>query len=105
MCCFGYPEWPWAGPALNCAMLLLELVLPPLMLAVSEPGAPWIVAPVTLVVGTVFAALAGAREFVGRARGTNDLVPSGGRLGWLWLLGVACGTGVMVCILGLTCPG
>ena len=57
-----------------------------------------------IMVGSVFAALAGTREFVGQVK------PPTGRAWsllafWFWLLGVACGTGVMVGILGLTYSG
>jgi hypothetical protein len=97
----GYAEWPWASLALNSALLLLPVVLLIVLLPGSEAGAQWVVLPMIIMVGTVFAALAGAREFVGRAKGMNDPVPSDGRLGWVWLLGVACGTGVMGFILRL----
>jgi hypothetical protein len=97
----GYPELPWAGLALNSALLLFQLTMPLVLLAVSEPGANWGVAPMIAIVATVFAALAGAREFVMRAKPMNDPAPSGWRLWWVWVLGVACGTGVMGCILGL----
>jgi hypothetical protein len=100
----GYPELPWAGLALNSALLLLQLLLPLLILAVSEPGANWVVAPMIVMVGIVFAALAGVREFVGRAKRVNNPVPSGWRLWWVWFLGVGCGVGAMMGILSLTHP-
>jgi hypothetical protein len=101
----GYPEWPWAGLALNGAVFQLQLVLPSVMLAVSAPRATWVVAAVILIVGIVFAALIYGREFVGRTRRPNDPVSSGWGLWWVWCLGVACATGVMVCLLRLTEPG
>jgi hypothetical protein len=98
----GYPEWPWAGLALHGALLLLQLVLWIVLLPGSEAGAKWIVVLMIIIVGTVFAALVGAREFVARAKRTNDAISSSWRLWWMWVLGLACGTGVMGCILRLT---
>jgi hypothetical protein len=88
----GYQELPWAGLALNSALLLLQLVLPPVLLAVSEPGAAWLMAPTIVILGAVFAALVGVRDFIGR---TNHPVRAGW---WIWFLGVACGTAVLVFI-------
>jgi hypothetical protein len=98
----GYPEWPWAGLALNSALLLLQLVLPIVLLLGSEAGAKWIVVSMIVIVGTVFAALARTRDFVRRRKPMSDSVSSGWRLWWMWCLGVACGTAVMVCLLRLT---
>jgi hypothetical protein len=103
----GYPELPWAGLAIHSALLLLQLILLLVLpytlgrLPGSDDGVRWIVAPMIVIVGTVSAALAGAREFVGRAKRMNDPVRSDWRLWWMWFLGLACGTGVMVCILRL----
>jgi hypothetical protein len=97
----GYPELPWAGLALNSALLLVQLVVLILILPISGAGAKWVVVPVIIVAGTVFAALDYGKEFVGRFKPTTDPAPSPESF-WFWLLGLACGTGVTVCILGLT---
>jgi hypothetical protein len=99
-----YPELPWAGLALNSALLLLQIILPIVLVPGSEAGAGWVVVPMIIIVGAVFAALVGAREFVGRAKRMNDPVPSGGRPWLEWFLGVACGTAVTIWILRLTHP-
>jgi hypothetical protein len=78
-----YPELPWAGLALNSALLLLQLVVPPLLLAASEPGASWVVGPMILIVGTIFVAMDGAIEFARQ--------PLPVSLAWRWFLGLVCG--------------
>jgi hypothetical protein len=107
----GYPELPWASLAVHSALLVLQLILLILLpytlgrLPGSDDGARWVVAPMIVIVGTVSAALVGAKEFLGQAKRMNDPVRSDWRLWWVWFLGLACGTGVMVCILRVVQPG
>jgi hypothetical protein len=97
----GYPELPWAGLALNSALLLLELVLPIVCLLAADPGIKWVVAIMIVIVWAMFAALIGARDLIARAKQTNNSLSSGWPLWWVWFLGVACGTAVTGCILRL----
>lgn len=96
----GYAELPWAGPALNGAVLHFPLVLLLVLLPGSETGSAWAVVPMLLVLAGVFALLVGAREFIGRPKRAGD--PAESRRVWrAWIIGVACGTGVMVGVLRL----